>query len=65
MQVFVNKTLIYFRTYLVARELAQVDQSQWNAYYGYGQGYDPYAYGADAHGAYAGYPQYPQQVRCL
>ncbi|KAK1583673.1 hypothetical protein Q3G72_026047 [Acer saccharum] len=46
---------------------AQVDQSQWNAYYGYGQGYDPYAYGAAhdpslyAHGAYAGYPQYPQQ----
>ncbi|KAK0602983.1 hypothetical protein LWI29_000138 [Acer saccharum] len=47
---------------------AQVDQSQWNAYYGYGQGYDPYAYGAAhdpslyAYGAYAGYPQYPQQA---
>ncbi|KAJ0020938.1 hypothetical protein Pint_31088 [Pistacia integerrima] len=25
---------------------AQVDQSQWSAYYGYGQGYDAYAYGA-------------------
>ncbi|KAI9193793.1 hypothetical protein LWI28_000220 [Acer negundo] len=47
---------------------AQVDQSQWNAYYGYGQAYDPYAYGAAhdpslyAYGAYAGYPQYPQQA---
>ncbi|KAL5831983.1 hypothetical protein ACOSQ4_017337 [Xanthoceras sorbifolium] len=47
---------------------SQVDQSQWNAYYGYGQGYDPYGYGAAhdpslyAYGAYAGYPQYPQQV---
>ncbi|CAK7324711.1 unnamed protein product [Dovyalis caffra] len=44
----------------------QVDQ--WNAYYGYGQGYDAYAYGAThdpslyAYNAYAGYPQYPQQV---
>ncbi|XP_065866879.1 polyadenylate-binding protein RBP47B' [Euphorbia lathyris] len=44
----------------------QVDQ--WSAYYGYGQGYDAYAYGATqdpslyAYGAYAGYPQYPQQV---
>ncbi|WCJ36902.1 Polyadenylate-binding protein RBP47B' [Euphorbia peplus] len=44
----------------------QVDQ--WSAYYGYGQGYDPYAYGATqdpslyAYGGYAGYPQYPQQV---
>ncbi|EEF48891.1 nuclear acid binding protein, putative [Ricinus communis] len=41
---------------------------QWSAYYGYGQGYDAYAYGATqdpslyAYGAYAGYPQYPQQV---
>ncbi|KAK0606051.1 hypothetical protein LWI29_033660 [Acer saccharum] len=48
---------------------AQVDQSQWNAYYGYGQGYDPYAYGVAhdpslyAHGAYAGYLQYPQQMK--
>ncbi|XVF19264.1 hypothetical protein REPUB_Repub11eG0094900 [Reevesia pubescens] len=46
----------------------QVDPSQWSAYYGYGQGYDAYAYGATqdpslyAYGAYAGYPQYPQQV---
>ncbi|KAH9741277.1 trna selenocysteine 1-associated protein 1-related [Citrus sinensis] len=46
---------------------AQVDPSQWNAYYGYGQGYDAYAYGAAqdpslyAYGAYAGYPQYAQQ----
>lgn len=44
----------------------QVDQ--WNAYYGYGQGYDAYAYGGThdpslyAYNAYAGYPQYPQQV---
>ncbi|XVE78884.1 hypothetical protein DITRI_Ditri14bG0014000 [Diplodiscus trichospermus] len=46
----------------------QVDPSQWSAYYGYGQGYDAYAYGAAqdpslyAYGAYAGYAQYPQQV---
>ncbi|KAJ6897453.1 hypothetical protein NC651_023351 [Populus alba x Populus x berolinensis] len=45
----------------------QVDQ--WNAYYGYGQGYDAYAYGGTqdpslyAYNAYAGYPQYPQQAR--
>ncbi|KAJ4869314.1 Polyadenylate-binding protein RBP47B' [Raphanus sativus] len=44
----------------------QADPSQWNAYYGYGQGYDAYAYGAAqdpslyAYGGY-GYPQYPQQ----
>ncbi|XP_009615947.1 polyadenylate-binding protein RBP47B' [Nicotiana tabacum] len=44
------------------------DPSQWNAYYGYGQGYDAYAYGATqdpslyAYGAYAGYAQYPQQA---
>ncbi|KAK8661009.1 hypothetical protein V6N13_051911 [Hibiscus sabdariffa] len=46
----------------------QVDPNQWSAYYGYGQGYDAYAYGATqdpslyAYGAYAGYAQYPQQV---
>ncbi|XP_068338253.1 polyadenylate-binding protein RBP47B'-like isoform X2 [Pyrus communis] len=46
----------------------QVDPNQWAAYYGYGQGYDAYAYGATpdpslyAYGAYAGYGQYPQQV---
>ncbi|KAK7262527.1 hypothetical protein RJT34_30101 [Clitoria ternatea] len=46
----------------------QMDPSQWNAYYGYGQGYEAYAYGAThdpslyAYGAYAGYAQYPQQV---
>lgn len=46
----------------------QVDPSQWNAYYGYAQGYDAYSYGAShdpslyAYGAYAGYMQYPQQV---
>lgn len=46
---------------------AQVDPNQWNAYYGYGQGYDAYAYGAAqdpsmyAYGAY-GYGQYPPQV---
>ncbi|OMO78003.1 hypothetical protein COLO4_24888 [Corchorus olitorius] len=46
----------------------QVDPNQWSAYYGYGQGYDAYAYGAAqdpslyAYGAYAGYAQYPQQV---
>ncbi|XP_021772061.1 polyadenylate-binding protein RBP47B'-like [Chenopodium quinoa] len=45
----------------------QVDPSQWGAYYGYGQGYDAYAYGAVqdpslyAYNAYAGYAQYPQQ----
>ncbi|XP_007015034.2 PREDICTED: polyadenylate-binding protein RBP47B' [Theobroma cacao] len=46
----------------------QADPSQWSAYYGYGQSYDAYAYGATqdpslyAYGAYAGYAQYPQQV---
>ncbi|KAJ8449491.1 hypothetical protein Cgig2_002288 [Carnegiea gigantea] len=46
----------------------QMDPSQWSAYYGYGQGYDAYAYGAVqdpslyAYGAYAGYAQYPQQT---
>jgi hypothetical protein len=43
-----------------------VDQSQWSAYYGYGQpGYEAYAYGAaqdPSMYAYAGYAQYPQQV---
>ncbi|TYH62807.1 hypothetical protein ES332_D07G145300v1 [Gossypium tomentosum] len=45
----------------------QVDPNQWSAYYGYGQGYDAYAYGATqdpslyAYGAYAGYAQYSQQ----
>ncbi|KAL7618779.1 polyadenylate-binding protein RBP47B' [Lactuca sativa] len=47
----------------------QADQSQWgSAYYGYGQGYDAYGYGATqdpslyAYGAaYGGYMQYPQQ----
>ncbi|KAM3202482.1 polyadenylate-binding protein RBP47B' isoform X1 [Capsicum annuum] len=44
------------------------DLSQWSAYYGYGPGYDAYAYGATqdpslyAYGAYAGYAQYPQQA---
>ncbi|CAN4121004.1 unnamed protein product [Withania somnifera] len=44
------------------------DLSQWSAYYGYGQGYETYAYGATqdpslyAYGAYAGYAQYPQQA---
>ncbi|GAA0149528.1 hypothetical protein LIER_08679 [Lithospermum erythrorhizon] len=42
------------------------DPSQWSAYYGYGQGYDAYAYGvaqdpsAYAYGTYAGY--YPPQA---
>ncbi|TKY48373.1 Polyadenylate-binding protein RBP47B' [Spatholobus suberectus] len=46
----------------------QMDPSQWSAYYGYGQGYEAYAYGAAhdpslyVYGAYAGYAQYPQQV---
>ncbi|KAJ1412370.1 RNA-binding domain superfamily [Sesbania bispinosa] len=46
----------------------QMDPSQWSAYYGYGQGYEAYAYGATqdpsmyAYAAYAGYAQYPQQV---
>ncbi|MED6199060.1 Polyadenylate-binding protein rbp47b' [Stylosanthes scabra] len=45
-----------------------MDPNQWSAYYGYGQGYEAYAYGATqdpslyAYGAYAGYAQYPQQV---
>lgn len=45
-----------------------MDPNQWSAYYGYGQGYEAYAYGAAhdpsfyAYGAYAGYAQYPQQV---
>ncbi|KAK9121419.1 hypothetical protein Syun_019036 [Stephania yunnanensis] len=46
----------------------QADPSQWNGtYYGYGQGYDAYAYGSAqdpsvySYGAYAGYGQYPQQ----
>ncbi|KAL3498343.1 hypothetical protein ACH5RR_041075 [Cinchona calisaya] len=44
------------------------DPSQWSAYYGYGQGYDAYSYGATqdpslyGYGAYAGYLQYPQQA---
>lgn len=48
----------------------QTDLNQWSsAYYGYGQGYDAYAYGAShdpslyAYSAYAGYGQYPQQAR--
>ncbi|XP_004486966.1 polyadenylate-binding protein RBP47B' [Cicer arietinum] len=46
----------------------QMDPSQWSAYYGYGQGYEAYAYGAAqdpsqyAYAGYAGYAQYPQQV---
>ena len=43
----------------------QADPNQWaNTYYGYG--YDAYGYAQDpsyAYGAYAGYSQYPQQVR--
>lgn len=45
------------------------DPNQLNAYYAaYGQGYDPYAYGASqdpsayTYGAYAGYVQYPHQA---
>ncbi|RDX81701.1 Polyadenylate-binding protein RBP47B', partial [Mucuna pruriens] len=47
-------------TYLVARD------HRWSAYYGYGQGYEAYAYGTAqdpslyAYGAYAGYAQCPQ-----
>ncbi|XP_024011455.1 polyadenylate-binding protein RBP47B' isoform X2 [Eutrema salsugineum] len=46
--------------------VTQADPSQWGGYYGYGQGYDAYAYGTTqdpslyAYGGY-GYPQYPQQ----
>jgi len=47
----------------------QADPSQYSStYYGYGQGYDAYAYGAAhdpslyAYGAYSGYTQYPQQA---
>lgn len=49
----------------------QADPNQWAGYYGYGQGYDAYAYGASqdpsfyAYGAYAGYGQYPQQAGIL
>ncbi|XP_078442470.1 RNA-binding (RRM/RBD/RNP motifs) family protein [Wolffia australiana] len=45
----------------------QADPNQWAGYYGYGQGYDAYAYGAShdpslyAYGAYAGYGAYPHQ----
>lgn len=45
------------------------DPGQYGAYYGYGQSYDAYAYGATqdpslyAYGAYSGYMQYPQQVK--
>lgn len=48
-----------------------MDPSQWSAYYGYGQGYEAYAYGAAqdpsqyAYAGYAGYAQYPQQVTYL
>lgn len=47
----------------------QGDPNQWGAYYGYGQGYESYAYGTTqdqstyAYGTYPGYSQYPQQVR--
>ncbi|RID41714.1 hypothetical protein BRARA_J01649 [Brassica rapa] len=46
--------------------VTQADPNQWGGYYGYGQGYDAYAYGTAqdpsvyAYGGY-GYPQYPQQ----
>ncbi|KAG9449496.1 hypothetical protein H6P81_009461 [Aristolochia fimbriata] len=47
----------------------QADPSQWgSSYYGYGQGYDAYAYMAAndpnlyAYAGYAGYAQYPQQA---
>ncbi|KAI4304825.1 hypothetical protein MLD38_040290 [Melastoma candidum] len=46
----------------------QVDPNQWSAYYGYGQGYDAYAYGATpdpslyGYDAYGGYVHYPQQA---
>ncbi|XP_047324644.1 polyadenylate-binding protein RBP47B'-like [Impatiens glandulifera] len=46
----------------------QADPNQWSsAYYGYGQGYDPYAYGMSqdpsyANPMYSGYSHYPQQV---
>lgn len=42
----------------------QADPNQWGAYYGYGQGYDAYAYGTQDPSLYAypGYGQYPQQA---
>jgi len=43
----------------------QADPNQWASTY-YGYGYDAYGYAQDpsyAYGAYAGYSQYPQQVR--
>lgn len=50
----------------------QTDPSQWSStYYGYGQSYDAYAYGAThdpslyAYSAYAGYLQYPQQAEAV
>ena len=45
----------------------QADPNQWAGTY-YGYGYDAYGYAQDpsyAYGAYAGYGQYPQQVRFL
>ena len=45
----------------------QADPNQWASTY-YGYGYDAYGYAQDpsyAYGAYAGYSQYPQQVRIL
>eukprot|EP00249_Psilotum_nudum_P022940 c28699_g1_i3 orf=948-2228(-) len=47
---------------------SQPDPNQWNpAYYGYGQGYEAYAYapqdaGAFIYGGYPAYANYPQQV---
>jgi hypothetical protein len=43
----------------------QADPNQWASTY-YGYGYDAYGYAQDpsyVYGAYAGYSQYPQQVR--
>eukprot|EP00252_Welwitschia_mirabilis_P000768 TRINITY_DN10736_c0_g1_i1.p1 TRINITY_DN10736_c0_g1~~TRINITY_DN10736_c0_g1_i1.p1 ORF type:complete len:423 (-),score=86.34 TRINITY_DN10736_c0_g1_i1:366-1634(-) len=47
----------------------QLDSSQWNGYYGYGQGYDAYAYSVQpqdpsmyTYGSYAAYGAYQQPV---
>lgn len=74
-KLFIENTCILSK--YILQEIAgawgqSADPNQWSAYYAaYGQGYDPYAYGttedpsAYAYGAYAGYSQYPQQVRNL
>ncbi|KAI4340539.1 hypothetical protein MLD38_025365 [Melastoma candidum] len=42
----------------------RVDPSQWSFYYGYGQGYDAYAYGASPDPSFYGYGGYGGYVHC-